>query len=140
MRPFVKREFLWGVLCGMIVPVAGAAWAMLHGGSVGIADSVSANLVLGAFALVVQLPLNSLREELFSRGYVIAILRRRSLPYAVVASAGLFAALHFVTAPFAPDRSLSLSLAGIAYALLWVRTGSLWAPIGAHTAWNLTTV
>jgi len=73
-------------------------------------------------------------EELVFRGYGLDALRDAyGLPVAVVLSTLLYARYH------GPGwrNLLGLSAFGLFLALLRLRTGSLWLPVGTHLAWNL---
>ena len=75
-------------------------------------------------------------EELFHRGLVLRSLERRwGTAVAVIGSSLLFAALHFQWYDLLP-----LSLAGLLFAILRVRSGRLGPAIWAHLAFNLTAV
>jgi membrane protease YdiL (CAAX protease family) len=71
-------------------------------------------------------------EEVFFRGFVFAgLVRRFGAPVAMVMSAVVFAAAHLDVGLLGPAF-----LAGIAFAYVYWRTGTLWAVILAHTAQN----
>ncbi len=70
-------------------------------------------------------------EEFIFRGLLFARWARKfGLRTGVFASAAIFGALHFTTSPF------TAFLIGIALAVLYARTGSLWVPIAAHATNN----
>jgi len=78
-------------------------------------------------------------EELMFRGYVLQRLNDRSgKVVAVIVSSIVFALLH----GFNPGADVFgiVNTIGIAIILcvLYFRTGSLWMPIGFHTAWNFS--
>lgn len=74
------------------------------------------------------------------RGATFALLPR-SLPVAtmVAISTAIFVAFHLpkweslVSGPYA----IHLALAGLAFAIAYVRTGSIWLGFGLHFGWNL---
>lgn len=75
-------------------------------------------------------------EELFHRGLVLRSMERRwGTAAAVVGSSLLFSALHFQWYDLLP-----LSLAGLLFAVLRVRSDRLGPAIWAHVAFNLTAV
>jgi membrane protease YdiL (CAAX protease family) len=75
-------------------------------------------------------------EELLFRAYLFRNLRDRlGSGLAVVISGFIFAAVHAH-----PSLLLPLTGLGIALALLYEWTGSIWVPIIAHAAWNLMTL
>jgi membrane protease YdiL (CAAX protease family) len=79
-------------------------------------------------------------EEIVFRGALLGALPRRVSPVAAVAvSVGVFVLYHLpkweslLHGPYA----LHLVLAGTAFAVAYLRTGSLWLGIGLHWGWNL---
>lgn len=93
-------------------------------------------LVMGvsaAFLLIV-----GVAEETVFRGYMFQTLLRGAGPLPAIALTSLlFAFVHMAN----PDWSLlaltNIFLAGVLFCMLYLRTGSLWMPIGLHTGWNL---
>jgi membrane protease YdiL (CAAX protease family) len=75
-------------------------------------------------------------EEVLFRGYFYGVIRRYGgrLP-ALLTSSLLFAAIH-VHLP----SLLGLGILAVILCLLYERTGSLWAPITMHAAFNTTTI
>jgi membrane protease YdiL (CAAX protease family) len=87
---------------------------------------IGANL-LGLVSLVVVSP--GLQELIF-RGYLLHRWSNKwGLWYGVVLSSAVFGAVH-------PD-TLSAMVTGVGFALLYLRTQSLWTPIIAHGIYNL---
>ncbi|MCB9566829.1 MAG: CPBP family intramembrane metalloprotease [Myxococcales bacterium] len=95
-------------------------------------------LAVGLFAV-------ALAEEVFHRGYLMSALddrwppRRRffgtPLGWGALLSSLLFAVGHLVS--MAQIGRLATFFPGLAFAWLWRRSGSLWAPALFHTASNL---
>ncbi|GAB4246794.1 MAG: hypothetical protein Kow00122_03910 [Thermoleophilia bacterium] len=85
-------------------------------------------LVMGLLVLVAA----PLGEETFFRGFLLQGLARRLRfwPAAVITSA-LFALAHVWWQLYVP-----IFILGLAFAWLFWRTGSIWAPIGAHATIN----
>ena len=89
--------------------------------------------MLLAFALVGSL-LAPIGEELLFRGLILRGLQERwrlRTGSAIVISSLLFALIHV-----SPLALLPLFCIGTAFAIVRVRTGSLWIPIGMHAANN----
>jgi hypothetical protein len=81
---------------------------------------------------VVASVLAPLSEELYFRGFLFPFLRQRiGVDFALWGSAVFFGALHLDLIRFIP-----LTLGGYGLALIYHRTGSLWASIIAHGVWN----
>lgn len=98
----------------------------------GTLDTARTALRLAGLSLVVPV-----MEELFWRSFLLRWITRQDFlsleprqvgPWAVVICTALFAMEH--------ERWLAGAAAGLAYALLYMRTGSLWAPILAHAVTN----
>ena len=71
-------------------------------------------------------------EEIFFRGFLFrGLLATRGLWPAALISAALFAATHLDPSLFGPAF-----IAGMLFALVYWRTGSVWPTILAHTAQN----
>jgi membrane protease YdiL (CAAX protease family) len=78
-------------------------------------------------------------EEVVFRGAVFTLLPPQiSVPSAIAISTSLFVLFHLpkweslVNGPYA----LHLVLAGVAFAIAYVRTGALWLGMGLHAGWN----
>lgn len=90
-------------------------------------------LIVVFFLLAVITPI---AEELFFRGYVYRSFRHHwGVPLSVVFSALVFSAFHFYLVQAVP-----IFVAGLLFALLYERTGTLLAPIVAHGAVNAVVV
>jgi hypothetical protein len=76
-------------------------------------------------------------EELMFRGYVLQALEERgSKVAAVIISSLVFAVLHFANPGADPTGLINTALIGALLAAVYLRTRSLWMPIGFHFAWN----
>lgn len=132
------RLLLRGLGFGAGLITAAYLAAVVAGGvrPVGIAADIQWPLLLADAALFAVVGAS---EEIFSRGYVYGLVKRRlGVVGGVLASSLLFAWLHAQN-PGALDSPLpmiNLLLAGVWFALLREWSGGLWVPIGAHIAWN----
>lgn len=114
---------------GLYVP---ASWVEYYG------FGFVRDAAIGVFAI-------ALPEEVFHRGYLMSALEQRwpptrklfGVPFglAAVISSTLFALGHLVTMPNA--ARLATFFPALAFAWLWRRSGSLWAPALFHAASNL---
>lgn len=105
--------------------------AELGGGALGALARADVWLMLSAGAIGEELVFRS-----FGLNGVIHLTRRPGVAVAVTAAA--FGLAH-ATAPNATALSVvSTALGGVMYAVAFLRTGRLWAPIGLHLAWNAT--
>ena len=124
---------------GLLLGAAGLAASALAAWAAGVlapgeGDVPSIAAILGgAVLIVVQVS----AEEVFSRGWMQAVLARWLGPAAgIVLAAILFAALHLAGGPVAWHSLANMVLAGVVFGLLAWRSGGLIAPIAAHFAWN----
>lgn len=95
------------------------------------------NEELGLTFAVLQIgPLTAVAEELLFRGVILSgLLATFPERTAIIVSALMFATLHL-----SPLNFIHTSVMGVIYALLTVRTGSLWPSISLHAMWNIAFV
>jgi membrane protease YdiL (CAAX protease family) len=94
-------------------------------------DSFDSALLL-PLVIILAIVAAPLAEETFFRGFVFPALRGRwGTLWAALASALLFAALHFDPGSFIP-----FTVIGLLLAWAYIVSGSLWAAIFAHFAFN----
>jgi membrane protease YdiL (CAAX protease family) len=135
------RDFLLGSLVGGITLALAAALAFCGGGlhfsfNTTSATGISKTLVmsLGAFLLF------GASEEAVFRGYPLQTMTRAHLAWvSIVLTAGFFAEAHVnnpnVVAGF---TFVNTAFAGVWLAIAYLRTRSLWLPLGLHWSWNWT--
>lgn len=89
-------------------------------------------LTLAAFAGII----GPIAEEIFYRGILFRWMRQRASFWpAAIGSSILFGFAHIQTAAIA-----NAAIAGVVFAILYERSGSLLVPAIAHQAWNFTIV
>jgi len=102
-----------------------------------VIKGVSVNLPLLGYWLVLWL-LVGWGEEIWVRGYWLQnIAEGGHIKSAVIVSSVLFGLLHGGNPNITLLAVLNLMLAGVYLAWGYVRTRSLWLPIGLHFGWNL---
>ena len=133
------RDLLVGSAIGVGSIALATAIAFVGGGlrfsfsSAGLAR-VATTLLLAAFLFIVA----ALAEEALFRGYPLQTLTRARLAWlGVLLTSVPFAAVHLKN----PNAGGILAFANTALAGIWLsiaylRTRSLWFPLGAHWAWN----
>ncbi|HYD46668.1 MAG TPA: CPBP family intramembrane glutamic endopeptidase [Phenylobacterium sp.] len=95
--------------------------------------------LIAATAGVVVIGFQATAEEVCFRGWLQPLLCARWGPWLGGAvTAVLFAALHAIGAELTPVAAVNLLLGGLLFGLLALRSGGLWAPVGAHFGWNWT--
>jgi membrane protease YdiL (CAAX protease family) len=135
-RPF--QQALIGFIAGggiLSVSVI-AGWLVEH-------EKISSTLstLPSAFGSVLLLSVNFLLvavgEEMLFRGFVLRQLQRGLGAWAAIAiSGGLFGVFHLATPDASRVSTAVISLSGVLFAVLVVRTGSLWCSMGLHAGWN----
>ncbi|MGD2152956.1 MAG: CPBP family intramembrane metalloprotease, partial [Gemmatimonadales bacterium] len=80
-------------------------------------------------------------EELLLRGYAFqALVEGAGVIVAVILTSGLFALIHLNNPEVGWVALLNIGLAGVLFAAAYLRTRSLWVPIGMHWGWNFVMV
>jgi len=134
------RDLLVGTAIGIASMALAAAIATAGGGlrftfsTAGIFPQVAKTLVLSGGLFVVA----ALSEEALFRGYPLQTLTRARLAVlGVLLTSVPFAAIHLQNPNFETGLAfLNLVLAGVWLAAAYLRTRSLWFPLGVHWAWN----
>jgi membrane protease YdiL (CAAX protease family) len=134
------RDLLVGSLVGALSLVFAALVATaFRGFSFSFAPSVtSAAFVKTFFGSAVIFVIAAAAEEALFRGYPLQTMMR-ALPFlaAVVPSSVLFAFVHLDNPNVAWGFTfVNTTLAGFWLAVAYLRTRSLWFPLGLHWAWN----
>jgi membrane protease YdiL (CAAX protease family) len=92
-------------------------------------------------SLAVALTVAAAAEELFLRGYPFQVLvEGAGVLVAVVLTSGVFAVIHLNNPEIGGIALLNIGLAGVLFAAAYLRTRSLWVPIGMHWGWNFVMV
>lgn len=119
---------------GLAVALVTLAAALALGARLGAGE-----LGLGTFLGVAECLAAAYRDEVWLRGLPLHFAKRAGIssrivvPYLV--ATGVAAVL---LDPAAKPAGLALTGAsGLAFALLWLRSGDPWAPVAAHAAWRL---
>jgi membrane protease YdiL (CAAX protease family) len=97
-------------------------------------------LVIGlgsVFAMLVVFAAVGFYEELLYRGYYLVNLTEgTNLPVALLLSALVFALAHLGNFSASLASTVGIFVAAFFLAYGWLRTRSLWLPIGLHIGWN----
>ena len=121
--------FMVAAAWSLLVLWIGPEWLKPPDSAGRLTEEFGANLVGLLIVAVVWGPVG---EELFFRGFVLpGLVRRFGVPAAVVLSSGLFALFHVV-----PGMLVPTFLLGAALAWIYLRTGSIWPSIMAHSLQN----
>lgn len=134
------RDLLLGTLVGVVsLLVAALIVTVFRGFQFSIAPTVSSvAFVKTFFGSAVIFILAAAAEEMLFRGYPLQTMMR-ALPFlvAVIPSSVLFAYVHLDNPNVAWGFTfINTTLAGFWLAVAYLRTRSLWFPLGLHWAWN----
>jgi membrane protease YdiL (CAAX protease family) len=134
------RDFLLGSLIG-IVSLALATAIATAGGGLSFTISPRAALVQVLKTLTFSALLfifAALAEETLFRGYPLQTMTRAGLvSFGILVTSIAFAVVHMENPNFTAGLPiLNLLLAGVWLAVAYLRTRSLWFPLGVHWAWN----
>jgi len=95
-------------------------------------------VVTGMATMIVAFALVGIYEELQARGYLLQnVAAGLNDTWGLVLSSGLFAAAHLFNPHASRIALIGLTGAGLFLGIAYLRTRSLWLPIGLHFGWNL---
>jgi membrane protease YdiL (CAAX protease family) len=134
------RDLFFGSVIGVSSLVLAVALATA-GGGLSFTISSRADIVQVGETLVfsaILFILAALAEEALFRGYPLQTLTRANLAWlAVFLTSVPFAAIHLRNPNVAAGFTfINTALAGVWLAVAYLRTRSLWFPLGVHWAWN----
>lgn len=134
------RDFFFGSVIG-VASLAVATAIATAGGGLSFTISGRAALVQVGQTLIfsaVLFILAALAEEALFRGYPLQTMTRANLTWlAVFLTSVPFAAVHLRNPNVAAGFTfINTALAGVWLAVAYLRTRSLWFPLGVHWAWN----
>ncbi len=93
--------------------------------------------ISGVSLAAVSLLMNAALQEIIARSYLFQVMLRRSGPgWAVCVSSVIFTAMHAAAFQGAVLPMVNVFAASVLFGLVRLRTGSLWAVITLHFAWN----
>lgn len=130
-------DFLSGLLLGAVLMTL-IFFILLASGEVTLQNALSdPNISHFIWSGLLLFILVGFTEELVFRGYFMTVLGQMDRKWlTVVISALIFAFVHGNN----PNASLlgitNVFIVGVLFAVMFIKTGSLWMPIGFHIAWN----
>lgn len=137
---WTKNLFL-GILIGALTFAAGAGIGVLAGGlSFRFNSDPDSNAILWTLLIsfLIFAAAAAFEEALF-RGYILQTFVRSDLTwFAVLLTSTLFATVHNANPSATPLSWLNTFIAGIWFAIAYLKTRDLWLPFGLHLAWNWT--
>lgn len=135
----IIKEYLSGLIAGFLMMSAVCLILKLSGqieiNGFGIGSSVMKLFIIN---LVMWFPQGA-SEELLFRGYLIPRIESRyKRAVAVFFSSLMFSAFHSLNMGYTPLASVNLFLIAVLFALIYIKTGSIWMTSAIHTMWNLS--
>lgn len=136
------RDFLMGSALGAASLLVAAALATFGGGfrfsfaASGMFAATGKTLLISGLVFIIA----AASEEALFRGYPLQTLTRAHLAWlGVIITSALFAYIHLDNPHVVPGFTfINTALAGVWLAVAYLRTRSLWFPLGVHWAWNWT--
>lgn len=134
---FRFRDFSWGLLLGAVLMTL-IFFILLVSGEVTLQNALSEpNVSHFIWSGLLLFIIVGFAEELVFRGYFMTALGQMDRKWlTVLISALIFGLVHGSN----PNVSLlgvtNVFIVGILFAVMFIKTGSLWMPIGFHVTWN----
>ena len=133
-------DFIFGMLLGTVTFAFGAALGIGGGGLSFALNSAPAGDVLWTLiiSLLVFAAAAAFEEALF-RGYILQTFVRSELTlFGVMLTSLLFATVHNANPAATALSWVNTFIAGVWFAVAYLKTRNLWMPFGLHLAWNWT--
>ena len=133
------KDFCLGILFGAGSIILAAIVAVIFGGL-----TLNLNQMHGSSAIWLTLAsslfifaVGAISEEALFRGYMFQTLSRANLAWLAIAITSVFfASAHLGNKDANYVSTLNTALAGIWFGIAYLKTRTLWFPIGLHLAWN----
>ena len=131
------KKYLLGLGMGFAMFSAAVGISVLGGGTEYIGTGMGAGTALQYALLCVGWLIQGAEEEIVLRGYLMPSLSAK-LPLwaAVLISSVFFSAMHLLNTGFTLMAFLNILLIGVAFALVAIRTDSLFTCCAMHSVWN----
>lgn len=133
------KDLVIGSALGFLTLAVGVVVAMVGRGVSFSINPVNWSAVIKSMiGSVVLLVVAAFAEEAMFRGYALQTLTRAKLAWLGVAlTLALFGVAHLTNPNTVPGFTfINTSIAGLWFAIAYLRTRSLWLPLGLHWAWN----
>lgn len=136
---FLRRGAAWKYALGAIAGTAMMGLSLLIACACGAAE-YQGFAPENAVSVLLMMPcwmLQGMSEEVEFRGYLMLTLGLHKFPaFAVIISAVMFSCAHLGNPGISLLPLVNLTLAGIMFALIFLRTGSIWCGAALHGFWN----
>ena len=132
------RDFLIGSVVGIISLAVAVLIAVVGGGiRLNLTTTQAAPVLRTLIGSIAIFVVAALAEEAMFRSYFLqTFTRARLVWFGVVLTSVAFASLHLGNPNVVPAAVLNTTIAGMWLAVAYLRTRSLWLPLGVHWSWN----
>jgi uncharacterized protein len=133
------RDLIIGSVIGFVSLAVAVVIATIGGGlSFSFSDVTSTSIVRSMLASAALLFVAALAEEAMFRGYALQTLSRAKLAWlGILLTSVPFGLVHLSNPNVVPGVTFANTvLAGLLFAVAYLRTRSLWLPWGVHWSWN----
>lgn len=147
---FVLRDFLpghknnrfsmiiYGLIVGFLMNFSCIAAALLNG-DIKLYLNFSISQLPFYLIVFVFVFIQSSSEEMWCRGFMYERINvKYPLWVAILVNGVFFAALHLMNPGVTVLPIVDIALCGLSFSIAKWYTGSIWFPMGIHTAWNFT--
>lgn len=131
-------NLLLGIVLGIVTFAVGAGIGVASGGLNFSWNSATSAEIMQTLAVsfLVFAAAAAFEEALF-RGYILqTFVRSNLMVFGVVLTSLLFATVHNGNPAASPISWINTLLAGVWFAVAYLKTRDLWLPFGLHLAWN----
>lgn len=103
------------------------------------AGAMDSTVALGVFKYLILFIFAGTFEELLLRGYAFqAFIEGSNIWIPSILLSLVFSILHIFNPNYSAGGAIIIFLAGILFSIIYIKTRSLWMPVGMHFAWNWT--
>ncbi|SHH94806.1 CPBP family intramembrane glutamic endopeptidase [Clostridium grantii] len=137
-NPFKSIKKLSGGLFFGIISITLVFVVLLLSGQIQVVNKFSEPnftkwIIIDLFLFI----LVGINEEFFARGYCMTVLKQTKNKWVIIlVPALIFSGMHLLN----PNKSYlglaNIFLVGILFAIMFLKSGNLWMPIGYHITWN----
>lgn len=131
------KKFISGLLLGIASMTIIAVMLVLTDNAKLTRGFNDANVSIDLFNGLVFFIFVGFFEEIFSRGYIMSVLKQtNSIAAVYIISAIIFSLLHVLNNNASILGLINIALIGLLFAHMFVLTKNIWLPIGFHITWN----
>lgn len=129
------KDLLAGLLLGAITISIIFVLFLLTGSA--HVETWKPKLTSDTFTYLITFVLVGFGEEIYGRGFIMGALKQtKSYPLIYIFSSVFFALLHGGNAGFSIIPFINLTLVGLLFAYMFVKSNNIWMCIGFHITWN----